>query len=70
MAKKIIKQTCFMCNKTYEVEMDANAYRRWMNGEHIQDVAPELTIDERELLISGVCGKCFDNLFPPEEGDN
>lgn len=67
MAKKIVKQTCLMCNRTYEIEMDVDAYKKWIAGSNIQDVAPELSIDERELLISGVCGNCFDELFQDEE---
>lgn len=70
MAKTIkmtIPKTCMICRKNFMVEIEPEAYRRWMQGEHIQDVAPELTIDERELLISGICGKCFDDLFNEEE---
>lgn len=33
------------------------------NGEHIQNVMPYLSVDERELLISGICGKCFDEII-------
>lgn len=58
---------CMICRKQYAVEMKDEAHRRWMSGEHIQDVAPELTDSEREILISGVCGKCFDEMFAEEE---
>jgi len=36
---------------------------KWKNGELIQNVMPYLNEDERELLISGTCGKCFDKIF-------
>jgi hypothetical protein len=29
----------------------------------IQDHFPHLTDDERELIISGTCGSCFDDMF-------
>lgn len=32
-----------------------------------QDVLPDLSADAREMLISGMCGKCFDKLFEDEE---
>jgi hypothetical protein len=44
-------------------------YERWQNGEHIQNVAPYLSADDRELLISGMCGKCFDEIFAGEDED-
>ena len=36
-------------------------------GRMRQDALPELSCDERELLISGTCGACFDKLFPSED---
>ena len=35
----------------------------WQNGKLIQDAMPYLSADERELIISGTCGKCFDEMF-------
>lgn len=64
-----IEKTCTCCNTKKVVEMDDVAYRKWCDGEHIQDVVPEMPIDDRELLISGVCGVCFDAMFADEEDD-
>ena len=38
-------------------------YEAWENGKLIQDVMPYLSADEREVLISGICGPCFDKMF-------
>lgn len=62
-----IKATCTMCHKAVSVTMSASGYTRWLNGEHIQDALKELTPGEREMLISGVCEPCFDELFKDEE---
>jgi hypothetical protein len=35
----------------------------WKEGMLIQDAMPELSADERQLLISGTCGKCWDKMF-------
>ena len=43
--------------------------RRRQRGELIQEALPELSADQRELLISGTCPKCWDELFPPDEWD-
>lgn len=62
----VIKK-CMSCKKDHSLQMTRAQYDRWQAGEHIQDVAPMLTADERELLISGICGKCFDKMFEGEE---
>ncbi|MET3507067.1 hypothetical protein [Halalkalibacter oceani] len=62
-----VVQTCRMCKKEHSVQMKKVDYDRVNNGEHIQNAAPYLTADERELLISGICGKCFDELFAGDE---
>lgn len=62
--KKIFKKFCMKCRVGYDLTVDLEKFNRWTKGEgHIQDMLPGLTIDERELLISGVCGKCFDKMF-------
>jgi len=42
-------------------------YTSWENGELIQTAMPYLSAGEREVLISGMCGPCFDNMFGGEE---
>ena len=32
-------------------------------GKLIQDAFPELSSDERELLLSGICSECWDKIF-------
>jgi len=59
---------CRRCHNSYTVTAKAIDISRWQGGAIIQDVMPYLTDDERELLISGTCGSCFDEMFPPEEG--
>jgi hypothetical protein len=49
--------------------LDPVKVTRWLDGEHIQDVMPELSASERELLISGMHGECWDVMFPPDEDD-
>ena len=40
-----------------------------MAGENIQIAFPDLTADQREILISGICPECWDKIFPPEEDE-
>ena len=54
-------------------ELDLNITQeqldRWANGEHIQNVMPNLSADEREFLISGLLPGEYDDLFGDEDGD-
>lgn len=55
---------CVVCGRIHEpVILDAEKYYRWKGGECIQDVFPEMTKDQREILISGTCPECWDELF-------
>ncbi len=47
----------------FEVPVTDEQIVRWKAGELIQRVMPELTPDQRELLISQTCGDCFDDMF-------
>ena len=60
--------TCRICNQTYDIHCNKTDYDKWKSGEgYVQDVLSYLSADQREMLISATCGKCFDELFPPEE---
>ena len=62
----IFEKKCMDCNKVFKIEIDEKAFEKWRKGAHIQDVMPRLSADIRELLISGICGSCFDKIFPDE----
>ena len=57
------KLTCCECHR--ETTIKANPYdvAAWRKGQPIQQAMPYLTADQRELFISGICGKCYDELF-------
>lgn len=57
--------TCKMCKKTYTIVV-TTAQKNELdkpNRKHIQEILPTHTADERELLISQICGKCWDKMF-------
>ena len=59
--------TCGECNKAYDVPATPEQIAAWHNGELIQRAMPNVSEDLRELLISGMCGACFDALFDEDE---
>ena len=58
---------CMECGTKKMLFVDADGYKRWKDGELIQRAMPQLTNDEREILISGICGKCFDAMFEDDQ---
>jgi hypothetical protein len=57
-----IVRVCHLCKRKVIICADELEYKHWRSGQHIQDAMPGLSADEREILISGICGKCFDSL--------
>lgn len=54
---------CIMCKTDFMLDVPQEGYRAWRSGEKIQKALPTLTPDQRELLLSGICGECFDKIF-------
>ena len=52
------------------INVKQDDYTKWIydrENHYVQDLFPYLSADERELLVSGVCGKCYDEMFTEEE---
>jgi hypothetical protein len=54
---------CQVCGTSESLELDEEKLIRWHYGEHVQDVFPELTPAERELIVTGTHDTCWDLLF-------
>lgn len=55
---------CSDCRTIFTIIVDADRYHRWDKGEgNIQDLLPELSAGDRELLLTGTCNICFEKLF-------
>lgn len=68
--KITINAQCIQCGAIKKIEVDEENYISWLKNEgNIQDLLPELSADERELLISSICGSCFDNIFAKDDCD-
>lgn len=60
---------CFRCGKTGTLEVPQRVLDAWQNGkgDFIQVAWPDGTPDQREQLMTGIHGKCYDEMFPPDE---
>jgi len=65
--KKItIQKLCYVCQAETDITLDEAKYYRWQNIDHVQNVWPNWTGDQREMLISGTHSDCWKYLFPPD----
>jgi hypothetical protein len=62
-----VEVTCIKCQTTHHIIVPVAGYAAWRNGILIQDALPELTDDQREILLSRICGPCFDAIFHPKD---
>lgn len=64
MSNMLVRPTCRMCGKSFNIVVDVVGYHKWEIGEkYIQDALPMLTPEERELLISKTCGECWNKMW-------
>lgn len=69
MRDMTIVTTCPFCGKENEIEVNSFDYLAWEAGELIQNAFPYLTAEEREMINTGICDKCWNNTFGTEEPD-
>lgn len=62
---------CPCCGKENVVRLTTEQWIRYdlflYGREHIQDVLPDLSAGERELLMTGICTECWKKLKEDEE---
>jgi hypothetical protein len=64
----LVAPTCRVCKTEYTLFVNFQDVVEWEQGVCIQTAMPYLSAAERELLISGTCGSCFDEMLPsPDE---
>lgn len=54
---------CPICGRANEIEVNDMDYLDWKDGTLAQDAFPYLDANEREMLISGICPDCWNNMF-------
>jgi hypothetical protein len=63
-----LQRQCLNCKTVKVFVLEEDKVKLWMfAGAKIQDVFPELSAGDREMLISSFCSECFDKLFAEDE---
>ena len=65
-----IEKQCPHCKHYHFVIVQDVDYQRWQSGTLVQDAFPNLNADEREILMTGICGPCWEKIFGNEDDDD
>ena len=67
MSQYYINIKCVSCGTMYKIKFTEEQYQRFTQFKagkiNIQDVLTDFSVDERELLLSSICGTCYDKMF-------
>ena len=58
-----ISGKCVFIGEKYSVTVNENEYNKWVNGELIQRAMPNVSVEDREFLISGISPKGWKKTF-------
>ena len=66
MKKLKLSIPCRLCGEVHTFEVNEEKYREWLKGKGlIQNMLPDLTPEQRELLLTGLCNDCFKQATTP-----
>lgn len=63
----LVKRTCPFCGEKMALPVEENEYSAWASGISAQKAFPNLSAEEREFIISGICENCWEKIFGGEE---
>ena len=68
-----LKHVCRSCGETHFLDVEPGKLVKWIESPevpHVQEFWPEVSPELREeFFISGICAKCWQELFKEEEGE-
>lgn len=64
-----LENTCPFCAQSSWVTVPVEGFIRWQAGAYVQTAFPDLSPDQREILISGAHPDCWDVFMEIGEDD-
>ena len=62
-------KTCTVCGEYEMWSLDRQSVESWQGGEYIQNAFPDMSAQDRELLISGTHPACWSKLFGEDDNE-
>ncbi|WP_339271486.1 hypothetical protein NYE54_08320 [Paenibacillus sp. FSL K6-1330] len=69
METEELRIPCIVCSMTQVLTVSEDDLQKYKDGAHAQHAFPYLSAGDRELIISGVCGSCFDEMFEDDDDE-
>lgn len=54
---------CVHCEASESFVVTTKQIEEYCDGGLMQDVFPEIAVEKREMLKTGICGKCWSKIF-------
>ncbi|MEC2463396.1 hypothetical protein P9X10_00595 [Bacillus cereus] len=64
---EFVERVCRECHNQTDFKVSSRALKDWENGQLIQRAFPNMSAPDRELFRGGMCGDCWNKMFPSEE---
>jgi hypothetical protein len=61
---------CLICKETAYITVPTDGYMQWLQGTLIQDAFPDMSVGDRETLISGIHPGCWEILYPADKEED
>ena len=65
----IITNICPFCGAESAVTVTMEGWSNYVNGMNTQMAFPNLSVIEREIIISGICPKCQESIFGGDDDE-
>jgi hypothetical protein len=61
---------CLGCGQSATFTMTEDQFNRYTAGEHVQRIFPDWPPEDREMLISGTCPPCWEEMWPDDDEED
>lgn len=65
-----VETICPICHAITIIVVEESDYLDWKDGKNTYECFPYLSDYEREMLITGVCPVCWDEMMPADDDDD
>lgn len=69
MSEVLVKKECPICGHETTIAVETSAYNAWRAGRLIQIALPRMPLAHRDVLITGICLKCQENIFHEQDAE-
>lgn len=67
--KIIYIHPCVNCQKNHMIEIPFSGFQKYKRGACVQDAFPDVDLNTREFLVSGICPNCMETIFSEDEDE-